>query len=66
MAKRPRRHEVTDPSPNTIRQRSEAIRDSWNTRQRAKRAGIKESAWMPPRVHLDELRDVNSENEMAG
>lgn len=65
---RSRRHEGTDPSPKTIRQRSAAIRNGWSDRQRAKRAGIRKSAWTPPRIHHDELYDTNasSENEMAG
>ena len=65
---RSRSVERLDPSPKAIRQMSAAIRDSWSDRERAKRAGRKESAWTPPRVHRDEWREASSagENEMAG
>lgn len=63
---RSRRDERMDPSPKTIRERSAAIRDGWSERERAKRAGIIESAWTPPRVHRDELPEANSEHGMAG
>ena len=60
---RSRRQEGTDPSPKTIRQRSAAIRESWNERQRAKRAGVKRRAWTPPQIQHDDLFDVHPTGE---
>ena len=42
--------------------------EGWSDRERAKRAGVKKSAWTPPSIRQDELRDARSlsENDTAG
>jgi hypothetical protein len=39
---------VSDPTPDQIRERSEAIRKGWGPRERARRSGIKRVHWTPP------------------
>ncbi len=39
---------ASDPTPDQIRQRSEAIRKAWSPRERARRLGFKPSGWTPP------------------
>ena len=46
---------VTDPTPEQIRQRSEAIRKAWSPRERARRANFKRTHWMPPVISETEL-----------
>lgn len=48
---------ATDPSPEEIRRRTEAIRKTWSPRERARRTGIKRISWIPP---------IFSESELAG
>jgi hypothetical protein len=46
---------VTDPTPEQIRQRSEAIRKAWGPRERARRATFKRVGWTPPLFSEREL-----------
>jgi hypothetical protein len=39
---------ATDPTPDEIRQRSEAIRKAWSPRERVRRSGFKRISWLPP------------------
>lgn len=39
---------ATDPTPEEIRQRSEAIRKAWTPRERARRSGFRRISWLPP------------------
>jgi hypothetical protein len=48
---------VSDPTPEQIRERSEAIRKGWGPRERARRSGFKRVHWTPP---------VFSDNELPG
>jgi hypothetical protein len=48
---------ATDPTPEEIRRRSEAIRQTWSPRERARRSGFKRPNWVPP---------VFAESELAG
>ena len=48
---------ATDPTPEEIRRRSEAIRKAWSPRERARRTGFKRIGWTPP---------VYSEGELSG
>ena len=59
MIRKAQRLDMTamDPTPEEIRQRSEAIRKQWTPRKRARRTGFKRAAWMPP---------VFSEFELGG
>jgi hypothetical protein len=41
---------VTDPTPEEIRRRSEAIRKTWSPRERARRSGLRRISWTPPMV----------------
>jgi hypothetical protein len=41
---------VTDPTPEEIRRRSEAIRKTWSPRERARRSGLRRINWTPPVV----------------
>ncbi len=45
----------TDPTPEQIRQRSEAIRKHWTPRERARRSSFKHVSWMPPLFSESEL-----------
>jgi hypothetical protein len=48
---------ATDPTPEEIRRRSEAIRKDWSPRERARRSGFRRISWIPP---------IFSESELAG
>jgi len=37
-----------DPTPEQIRERTEAIRRGWTPRERARRSGFKRVSWTPP------------------
>lgn len=37
-----------DPTPEQIRERSEAIRNTWSPRERARRLRFKQVSWTPP------------------
>jgi hypothetical protein len=39
---------VSDPTPEQIQQRSEAIRKAWGPRERARRMNVKRVHWTPP------------------
>ena len=53
---RVRRGEQPDPSPELIRRMSAAIRAGWSERERAKRAGRRDTPWTPPSVHQEDFR----------
>ena len=38
----------TDPTPDEIREQTEAIRKTWTPRERARRSGFQRASWMPP------------------
>ena len=59
MIRKARRNEMsaTDPTPDEIRERTEAIRNAWSPRERVRRSGLKRPQWMPP---------VFSETEFGG
>ena len=44
-----------DPTPDQIRQRSEAIRKAWSPRERIRRAAIKRVNWLPPVISETDL-----------
>jgi len=44
-----------DPTPEEIRQRSEAIRKGWTPRERARRLIFKRAGWTPPVISEKEL-----------
>ncbi|HTM53039.1 MAG TPA: hypothetical protein VL175_03385 [Pirellulales bacterium] len=46
---------VSDPTPEQIRERSEAIRKGWGPRERARRSGFKRVHWTPPVFSDSEL-----------
>jgi hypothetical protein len=46
---------LTDPTPEQIRQRTEAIRRGWSPRERARRAHFKRIHWTPPLFSESEL-----------
>ena len=46
---------LTDPTPEQIRQRSEAIRKAWGPRERARRSNEKRVHWTPPLFSESEL-----------
>ena len=46
---------VTDPTPDQIRQRTEAIRQAWSPRERARRCNFKRVHWTPPLFSETEL-----------
>jgi hypothetical protein len=39
---------ATDPTPDEIRERTEAIRQAWSPRERVRRSGFKRPHWTPP------------------
>jgi hypothetical protein len=45
----------TDPTPEEIRRRTEAIRKNWSPRERARRSGLKRISWTPPIVAETDL-----------
>ncbi len=50
-----RKAEVTDmsamdPTPEQIRERTQAIRATWTPRERVRRSGIRRADWMPPTI----------------
>ena len=61
--KRPRTASL-DPSPETIRRMSEAIRAGWSEKERARRACFKTPQWTPPQIHQDDFRGAGE--ELAG
>lgn len=48
---------ATDPTPDDIRRRTEAIRKQWSPRERVRRSGLRRVTWTPP---------VFSESDLAG
>ena len=44
-----------DPTPEEIRRRSEAIRKTWSTKERARRSGVRRVSWTPPVVAETDL-----------
>ena len=57
MIRKARNFEMSDsdPTPEQIRQRSEAIRKGWSPRERARRSNFKRASWMPPQFSDSEL-----------
>jgi hypothetical protein len=49
---------VTDPSPEEIRTRAEAIRRGWTSRERLRRAMWKPAPWMPKVLAMHELAEA--------
>jgi hypothetical protein len=41
---------AADPTPEQIRERSAAIRQTWTPRERARRLGVKHIKWLPPMI----------------
>jgi hypothetical protein len=41
---------AADPTPEQIRERTAAIRQTWTPRERARRSGIKHINWLPPLI----------------
>ena len=39
---------ATDPTPEEIRQRTEAIRKTWSPREKIRRTSIRRVGWTPP------------------
>ena len=65
MVKNPRSiRSFNDPSPEEIRQQTEAIRQSWTEHERVRRAHFKPTAWMPPVLAASQLPEFISESEI--